>query len=216
MTSTSCASFGTTTSSSIFHLTDLPTLGPAPSPSGGTCIKSETWTMVGGPRGEATATTSGCALWQVPGPTAPPVPPAPQPPKPRCMAAHVYMSNCAFQPDSVNVQIWEDGVEVCRMGAGKVLASDQTVFELSCDNDAKAVVKNNARSFEYTAADGWKPEIFSVDYTYETTVCYQLENRTIRGSDMESTWGGGNCGLCKAPAMCGLYTCKKNDVSCTP
>ncbi|KAI8233964.1 hypothetical protein K4K54_009390 [Colletotrichum sp. SAR 10_86] len=131
------------------------------------------------------------------------------------MAAHVYMSNCAFQPDSVNVQIWENGVEVCRTGGGKHWVSDQTVFELECDNGAKAVVKNNARSFEYTAADGWKPEIFSVDYSYESTVCYQLDNKTIKGSDMESTWGGGNCGLCKAPSMCGLYTCKKNDVSCS-
>ncbi|KAI8254607.1 Chitotriosidase-1 [Colletotrichum sp. SAR11_239] len=115
----------------------------------------------------------------------------------------------------VNVQIWENGVEVCRTGGGKHWASDQTVFELECDNGAKAVVKNNARSFEYTAADGWKPEIFSVDYSYESTVCYQLDNKTIKGSDMESTWGGGNCGLCKAPSMCGLYTCKKNDVSCS-
>ncbi|KAF5510528.1 Chitotriosidase-1 [Colletotrichum siamense] len=213
VTSTSCASFGTTTSS-IFHLPDLPTLGPAPSPSGGTCIKSETWTITGGPHGEATVTTAGCATWQVPGPTPAPAPPAPAP-KPRCMAAHVYMSNCAFQPDSVNVQIWENGVEVCRTGGGKHWASDQTVFELECDNGAKAVVKNNARSFEYTAADGWKPEIFSVDYSYESTVCYQLDNKTIKGSDMESTWGGGNCGLCKAPSMCGLYTCKKNDVSCS-
>uniref|UniRef100_L2GC33 chitinase n=1 Tax=Colletotrichum fructicola (strain Nara gc5) TaxID=1213859 RepID=L2GC33_COLFN len=213
VTSTSCASFGTTTSS-IFHLPDLPTLGPAPSPSGGTCINSETWTITGGPHGEATVTTAGCATWQVPGPTPAPAPPA-LAPKPRCMAAHVYMSNCAFQPDSVNVQIWENGVEVCRTGGGKHWASDQTVFELECDNGAKAVVKNNARSFEYTAADGWKPEIFSVDYSYESTVCYQLDNKTIKGSDMESTWGGGNCGLCKAPSMCGLYTCKKNDVSCS-
>ncbi|KAI9166458.1 Glucan 1,3-beta-glucosidase [Paramyrothecium foliicola] len=163
-TTTSCASFGTRPPS---HLPNLPTLGPVPSPPGGKCIKSETWTLIGGPRGEATATTSGCASWEVPGPTAQPPPPPPPPPKPRCIAAHVFMSNCPFQSDVVTIQIWENGRLICSDSEGAALASDLTEFNFDCGAGGRAKVTGNARRLEYTAADGWKPQMKNYGFDFD-------------------------------------------------
>ncbi len=61
-TSTTCASTGTPP--------PLPTLEPTldPSPSGAVCVSSTTWTFRGGPKFEATMTSSGCATWSIPTP----------------------------------------------------------------------------------------------------------------------------------------------------
>ncbi|KAM0281715.1 hypothetical protein ACHAO9_010555 [Fusarium lateritium] len=79
---TSCASTGVDP--------NFPTITvwqPPASPTGATCASSTTWTVRGGPRGQATITSSACASWT---PKETPKPdPAPNPvPKRRCITAH--------------------------------------------------------------------------------------------------------------------------------
>jgi hypothetical protein len=124
------------------------------------------------------------------------------------------MENCPFQNDIVNVQIWDNGLQVCNKGLGKMLASAETVFNFDCGNGYRAVVTNNVKKLEITAADGWKPSLFRDDYHFQVTTCYMTDNRIIRGSKIEGTWGGGDCAMCYRPYMCGDYICPKDKAIC--
>jgi hypothetical protein len=119
-----------------------------------------------------------------------------------------------FETNTVNIQVWEDGVLVCNGGDGINWSSDESTFHVDCKNGNKATVTDNARKFEWIKADGSKPVMDIKDYNFESTICAYLEFKDIKGSDMESVWGSGDCQRCPQPLMCGLYTCKKYKPEC--
>ncbi|KAI6777446.1 hypothetical protein HG530_001391 [Fusarium avenaceum] len=164
-TSTSCISTG--------NDPNFPTLAPAPwqpptSPDGATCASSTTWTLLGGPKGQATITSSACASWK---PKATPTPTPSPSPKGRCITAHTYMRNCLGSPDSMYVQVWENGILTCDSGNGIWFASDRSVYRMDCAGKAKVSVTDNGSELTYTSDDGFSITGKNYKRQSDTQVC---------------------------------------------
>ncbi|KAI9150631.1 Chitotriosidase-1 [Paramyrothecium foliicola] len=185
-----------------------------PSPSGGVCVSSTSWTILGGPRGQAMIPGSGCAKWSVPT-TEKPAPTEPAKPKNRCVAIHMFTSNCALDGDIKYIQVYEDGVLTCDTAKKIYGASDDDVYQFKCKNGATASKKAfDPELLKFTAADGYVPELYSLSFKREGVICNQLETREIRGLEEEQVLSNNWCGNCPAPPMCGLDHCFKFKPAC--
>ncbi|RGP68664.1 oviduct-specific glyco [Fusarium sporotrichioides] len=197
-TSTSCASTGVDP--------NFPTITawqPPASPSGATCASSTTWTLLGGPKGQATITSSACASWT------PKETPKPEPvPKGRCITAHTYMRNCLGSPDSMYVQVWENGVLVCDSGNGIWFASENSVYRMDCAGKAKVSVTDNGSQLTYTSDDGFSITGKNYKRQSDTWVCGTKPGRggmpdvDIKGFLFENTFMTNNCEGCPVPSLC--------------
>ncbi|KAM0418391.1 hypothetical protein ACHAPD_004750 [Fusarium lateritium] len=197
-TSTSCISTGVDP--------NFPTITawvPPTSPPGATCASSTTWTLLGGPKGQATITSSACASWK------PKETPKPKPvPKGRCITAHTYMRNCIGSPDSMYVQVWENGILVCDSGNGIWWASDQSVYRMDCAGKAKVSVTDNGSQLTYTSDDGFSITGKNYKRQSDTVVCGTKPGRgdmpdvDLHGFLFENTFMTNNCEGCPVPELC--------------
>ncbi|KAF5024578.1 hypothetical protein F66182_3341 [Fusarium sp. NRRL 66182] len=212
-TSTSCISTGVDP--------NFPTIAPwqpPASPEGATCASSTTWTIMGGPRGQATVTSSACASWK-PKETPKPDPPAPKPaPKGRCITAHTYMRNCIGAPDGMYVQLWENGVLRCDEGNGIWWASDRSIYRMDCADKTKVEITDNGSTLTYTSSDGFNIKLTQHKRQSDTWVCGTRPGRggmpdvDIEGLLFENTFVSENCDGCPVPSLCDFdrTTCKFN------
>ncbi|KAI9166282.1 hypothetical protein HJFPF1_02381 [Paramyrothecium foliicola] len=145
------------------------------------------------------------------------------PPKPtevpRCIVAHTNMDNCLLGGDFQALQIWENGVQVCRAAKSKFMASDRTVYEFDCGDGRSAKVFSNSNKVVYKAKDGWEGQLDKIDSAWEVYDCGYLEGnggmKTIKGSRFEAVFGHGDCGNCAKPSLCDFVSvCKGFDGKC--
>ncbi|RGP58754.1 oviduct-specific glycoprotein [Fusarium sporotrichioides] len=178
---------------------------PPSSPAGATCASSTTWTLLGGPKGQATVTSSACASWKAK------ETPKPDPPKPkrRCITGHTYMRNCIGSPDTMYVQVWDNGILICDSGNGVWWASDKSVYRMDCAGGAKVEVTDNGSQITYTAADGFFISGKNYDKQFDTQVCGTRPGRgdmpdvDIEGWLFENTFKTSDCdGWCPIPRLC--------------
>jgi hypothetical protein len=103
-TKTKCLSYGQPKPTHLLGLPELSDITGPTSVSGASCVKTATWTIVGGPKGDATITSSGCATWEFPKPTSAPPAPAPGPKRP-CIIMRVFQNHCPFPNPIIRVQV---------------------------------------------------------------------------------------------------------------
>jgi hypothetical protein len=176
-------------------------------------VKSTTWTITGGPHGDATATTSGCASWELPKKTDEPKP-DPKPTTPQgCLNVHVFTVHCNRDenPDSTTVQVWENGVLTCDESYEGTIVSGQ---ELKCGNGARALVLGSGTLFKYEASGGVNVDMTMVDQRYDSsTICTGKKGLGVyNGWSREVAWsGGGDCSNCPKPPICKLPRCTEHN-----
>ncbi|KAI9152186.1 oviduct-specific glycoprotein [Paramyrothecium foliicola] len=198
-------------------LEGLPTLNPvvgvpSPTESGASCVKSETWTITGGPKGDATATTSGCASWELPKKTD-----TPKPPRKPCVAVHLFLYHCDNdEPDLWYVQAWEDGVLTCEESyKGPIIGGR----DFSCGNGANARILGGGVTFQYTDKDksvipmNLKGELYN-----DQLLCQSGKWGRTSGWRRETVWTGtggpSTCEECPVPVTCGAFNCPQFDPKC--
>jgi len=152
--------------------------------------------------------------------TVTPAPPKPTA-KPRCITAHTFMNNCLLSGDSMSVQLWDSGKQVCAGGKSIAFASDQSTFDIDCGGGASVSVTDNGSKLTYKAADGWQSEIARTDRATNVNVCGYIEGasgntKEIKGFQFENVFANDMCGGCNTAKLCDMNSkCDGFDGKCS-
>lgn len=141
---------------------------------------------------------------------------------PRCVTAHTTMDNCMLYGDIMSIQLWENGVQICKTGKNIDMASSETEYDMDCGDDgASVMVTDNGARLVYKSSDGWQSEIAKVDGQHYTEVCGYLERASgvtvdIKGFQYEYVFDNGECGNCNTAGLCDYNSpCPNFDGSCS-
>ena len=59
-----------------------------------------------------------------------------------CIKVHAYLSTDPVGPDSMSIQMWDNGKEVCKESQGKQLSSNTDVWRIQCGKYWAEVTQN--------------------------------------------------------------------------
>ncbi|KAH8900781.1 hypothetical protein GQ53DRAFT_815638 [Thozetella sp. PMI_491] len=140
--------------------------------------------------------------------------------KPRCITAHTYMANCLTEGDTMSVQIWERGVQVCKGAKNIFGASDRTEYKYDCGNGASAMVTDNGAKLVYKSSDGYETTITRSKGHSSSQVCGYLERANgnvieLKGFLFEYAFANDQCGNCQTTDLCDFNAICKFDGTCS-
>jgi len=136
--------------------------------------------------------------------------PPPRPPMHTpCVVAHTYAAACPS--NSVQVQVWEDGILVCASYRSILFASHRTVFDMECNEGYGFRVTSKGAECQFTSKSGYSVVLDLTDFGSMIVTCAEIDNtKKIRGRQLEhylsnnaDTCGSFNkCALCDYRAVC--------------
>lgn len=99
--------------------------------------------------------------------------------------------------------MWDNGVEVCRVGKGNPKGSQGTPYEMDCGNGAKVVAYGYGEKLDYTSPDGYFVSMESNDGTSPTnTNCGEINGHTVHGTFAEYVFADQYCDKCNTAKLC--------------
>jgi len=124
-----------------------------------------------------------------------------------CVTAHLYMQNCIFGGDTLVVQVFDNGVQVCDVGSNSYFASDATSYswddQHGCSPGWSVSATHNGKSVSIVAANGYAATLQNTDTHDNTFVCGNAFEHDVKGSEFESCFSDNN-GDCAGQAGCQL------------